>query len=578
MSDITGKRIVVGTVVTATWKNGAKFYTATVKKDNGDGTFLLQYVDGDSDPSVHGSHIKMPVSVDEYLEDLLVVKRKAFHQIPRFEDPKRVYSLEEVRKLANDKTRVVMDQWLKTIPDCPYPEKLSEFNYEYNDEMKLVNKDTKEKFHWAGQRHYDALGDIIFKHIQEIMVSKYGLKEVLLPADDSIHPAFRLNIFMTPDALSNPDKLLLLIQGSGAVRPGQWARALCINDSLDNGAIFKYLEKAKARGYGVIVFNPNAGLVEADLDKQLDMQAAARAKFYKGEKAEAKSEQEFAAGVADKVALVESMEGSASAAADAVKAAADAAAAAAAAAAADAPAAAAADAPAAAGGAAAAAAAAAGAADATASEHKSAAAPAPVSADLPALSAGKKHFLAPDLTKDQIAAKKKATKYVVIKGHGDCEKHSCTVWKEVASKAVAKEIVIIAHSAGGYSTLALLSKHHAEILPRLRSVAFTDAVHEVTRDTPTPVLRFLKANAVNWVTAKTPLDTPDKYGFRESGCARVSAGHDTHEYTSAYAIESVWRLIDSRSLDNPSGAVYDIVQSAAQKLPRGDAAGGCPQA
>ena len=30
--------------------------------------------------------------------------------------------------------------------------------------------------------------------------------------------------FMSPDAKTNPDKLLVLIHGSGVVRAGQWAR------------------------------------------------------------------------------------------------------------------------------------------------------------------------------------------------------------------------------------------------------------------------------------------------------------------------------------------------------------------
>lgn len=41
-------------------------------------------------------------------------------------------------------------------------------------------------------------------------------------------------------------------------RAGQWARRLCINDSLDTGSILPYLEKCKELGYGVIVLNPNA--------------------------------------------------------------------------------------------------------------------------------------------------------------------------------------------------------------------------------------------------------------------------------------------------------------------------------
>jgi hypothetical protein len=53
------------------------------------------------------------------------------------------------------------------------------------------------------------------------------------------------------------DTLLVLVQGSGAVRPGQWARALCTNDSLRTGSVLPYLEEARARGWGILVLNPN---------------------------------------------------------------------------------------------------------------------------------------------------------------------------------------------------------------------------------------------------------------------------------------------------------------------------------
>ena len=66
----------------------------------------------------------------------------------------------------------------------------------------------------------------------------------------------KVNIFMSPDALTN-DKLLLIVQGFGLVRPGQWSRSLCINESLRKGTIFDYLDIAKQHGMAVIVFNPN---------------------------------------------------------------------------------------------------------------------------------------------------------------------------------------------------------------------------------------------------------------------------------------------------------------------------------
>ena len=53
------------------------------------------------------------------------------------------------------------------------------------------------------------------------------------------------------------DGLLVVICGTGPVMAGQWTRKLCINDSLNDGTIFKYLEWASALGLGVLVLNPN---------------------------------------------------------------------------------------------------------------------------------------------------------------------------------------------------------------------------------------------------------------------------------------------------------------------------------
>ncbi|MEQ2213507.1 hypothetical protein XENOCAPTIV_016154 [Xenoophorus captivus] len=51
-------------------------------------------------------------------------------------------------------------------------------------------------------------------------------------------------IYLSPDALTNPDKLLVLIQGSGVVRAGQWARRLIINQDLDSGTQIPFIMKA----------------------------------------------------------------------------------------------------------------------------------------------------------------------------------------------------------------------------------------------------------------------------------------------------------------------------------------------
>jgi hypothetical protein len=98
---------------------------------------------------------------------------------------------------------------------------------------------------------------MIVPYIQQRMVKEFNMQEKFLPIEPKLPPHQSNNIFLSEDALTNPDKLMLIIQGSGAVRAGQWARALCINASLRYGTILPYLKQAKDNGYGVIVFNPN---------------------------------------------------------------------------------------------------------------------------------------------------------------------------------------------------------------------------------------------------------------------------------------------------------------------------------
>jgi len=110
-----------------------------------------------------------------------------------------------------------------------------------------------KKFIFVSERHYDALGEAIIKYIQqELMVKGCGLEEVFLDEKTKIN-----NIFLSKDALTNKDKLLILVQGSGPVRAGMWARSLCFNDTLHTGACIDYIKQAQNEGYGIIVLNPN---------------------------------------------------------------------------------------------------------------------------------------------------------------------------------------------------------------------------------------------------------------------------------------------------------------------------------
>eukprot|EP01119_Soliformovum_irregulare_P009878 TRINITY_DN2378_c1_g1_i2.p1 TRINITY_DN2378_c1_g1~~TRINITY_DN2378_c1_g1_i2.p1 ORF type:complete len:528 (-),score=126.03 TRINITY_DN2378_c1_g1_i2:269-1810(-) len=163
---------------------------------------------------------------------------------------------------ASESTLKHAEVIFRTVPQHPEDPNLSigDFGYKFDVNEKLVHAETGEKFHWVNQAHYDLLGDMIVPYIQQRIVKEFGFQEIRLPSHPNPPHAFT-NIFVTPDLETNKDKLMLLIQGSGAVRAGQWARALCINDSLKSGSIIPYIVRAREEGYAIVVFNPNLNAV-----------------------------------------------------------------------------------------------------------------------------------------------------------------------------------------------------------------------------------------------------------------------------------------------------------------------------
>ncbi|CAG9320137.1 unnamed protein product [Blepharisma stoltei] len=132
-----------------------------------------------------------------------------------------------------------------------------QYGYYFNDELCLRSIENNQPFKFIDQTHYDILGDIILNYIQEKLVSFYNLDEVQIPLAKHYNGSNKCNIFHSKDWFSNRNKGLILIQGTGAVRAGQWARSVCINDSLNIGAVFPFLEEAFKGGYSTIILNPN---------------------------------------------------------------------------------------------------------------------------------------------------------------------------------------------------------------------------------------------------------------------------------------------------------------------------------
>lgn len=65
-------------------------------------------------------------------------------------------------------------------------------------------------------------------------------------------------IYHTPNALQQPEKLLVLICGSGRIMAGLWSVGVCAYSGLNAGSMLPMISEAKKRQMEIIILNPNA--------------------------------------------------------------------------------------------------------------------------------------------------------------------------------------------------------------------------------------------------------------------------------------------------------------------------------
>ena len=64
-------------------------------------------------------------------------------------------------------------------------------------------------------------------------------------------------VILSSKDLENNPKCLILIQGAGNVKLGEWSKSVCINENLKLGSMIPFVETAKRKGYSVLILNPN---------------------------------------------------------------------------------------------------------------------------------------------------------------------------------------------------------------------------------------------------------------------------------------------------------------------------------
>ena len=135
-------------------------------------------------------------------------------------------------------------------------------DYKYNENGELVNKKTGKKCGMLNKQEYDLVGMYVQKYVENLIINKFDLDILYVPNKENNNFEKRdeeiaqCKILTTKDFKTNP-KCLILIQGTGVVRLGQWARSVCINENLNLGTMIPYVDKAIKNNYSVIIMNPN---------------------------------------------------------------------------------------------------------------------------------------------------------------------------------------------------------------------------------------------------------------------------------------------------------------------------------
>ena len=168
---------------------------------------------------------------------------------------------EEIEDKNNKEKESKEEKMIKKEKEASELEEL--INYKYNEKGELLHKETGEKCgRIKTQKEYELVGEYVEKYIENKLIDTFNLVTLYVPNKNLIDFSKRdekqsqCKILITHDFPTNP-KCLMLIQGTGAVRLGQWARSVCINENIYLGSMIPYVKKALDNKWSVIIFNPN---------------------------------------------------------------------------------------------------------------------------------------------------------------------------------------------------------------------------------------------------------------------------------------------------------------------------------
>ncbi|KAF9086655.1 hypothetical protein BGX29_001293 [Mortierella sp. GBA35] len=154
---------------------------------------------------------------------------------------------------------------VKKAPTPVFADTLAGMGYTINEERKLIDTegkpylfDLKAKNRAYQEAHGRALAEAAVKAIIKQMEDECDIVRKKIPfwIDDKDTTSPQASILMSKDA-KECDRLLVLIPNTMEIL-GSWSRRLLCNETVDVGSMLSTVKIARAKGYGVLMLNPNA--------------------------------------------------------------------------------------------------------------------------------------------------------------------------------------------------------------------------------------------------------------------------------------------------------------------------------
>ncbi|KAI9357452.1 hypothetical protein BD770DRAFT_388768 [Pilaira anomala] len=145
------------------------------------------------------------------------------------------------------------------------PTTIDGFGYVIKENGEIRHKQTDEPYKFdflARDRPYneerykvfiDLVGDVVEEKLQ---AAPYNFQKVIVPIGADPSKDVHSYIYMTPNAMTTTDKVIVFIPGNHT-RIGQWSRRVMCDESIVTGSMMHITDLVREKGYEVIILNSN---------------------------------------------------------------------------------------------------------------------------------------------------------------------------------------------------------------------------------------------------------------------------------------------------------------------------------